>query len=82
MSDIEQANLYEQNFWRAKFDDAAVKESISTKGIMVAMMGARKVPDHFVVKFGSENGSFGPLCLNRATAVMLHRLLGQEGFSS
>lgn len=79
---IRQANQFREFFGRVDFSDEAAAVAFQQKGEMVTMKGARRSPDHFVVSFASEHGAVGPFCLNRTTALKLHQLLGQQGFSS
>jgi hypothetical protein len=82
MSEIEQAKKFVEFFWRAKFDDTLAKAGLEQNGEIVTFMGGFRAPDHFVVRFASENSSSQPLWLNRVTARKLCQILVQEGFSS
>ena len=71
--------------FQAKFPpipDQAAAQSLSANGAIVSLNGRAGVGDVFVVTFVSDQGrAFGPLVLNRTSAVALHALLAQSGFS-
>jgi hypothetical protein len=75
-----QGEDFKKHFEKAKFSDEEAASLAREKGEVVAFVGRRGLPDHFVVAFATPNGRFGPYMLNRLVAYQLRNVLQENGF--
>ena len=73
-----EAELFEKHF--PALDEKQTLETVANDGVVVSMVGARKIPNVFVVKFATEKKTYQTLVLNETTAKVLLRVLAEQGF--
>lgn len=73
-----EAELFQRYF--PSLDEKQTLDTVAAEGVVVSMIGARRNPNVFVVKFATEKKTYLPLVLTETTAKMLLRVLAEQGF--